>query len=200
MSLVLIFAGCMRSGIARTRATCLGTPALSDADEPREMFRLHWPGSRLARRPGPAAAHLGNRCFQKSRPVGQAEYQQACLAGIQLTYRAGATNPFTLPGRLLVVLHPSRLLHHLDLVLSTKDSKVKSVARRVWSGRTLLLIFGLGRTKAVRPPYAATPCQVPQSQSWCCRQHSSTHLHMPSSHPFLVHWRILPSSCATVSR
>lgn len=37
------------------------------------MFRLHWPGSRLARRPGPAATHFGNRCFQKSRPVGQAE-------------------------------------------------------------------------------------------------------------------------------
>lgn len=34
--------------------------------EPREMFRLHWLGSRLDRRPGPAATHFGNRRFQDS--------------------------------------------------------------------------------------------------------------------------------------
>lgn len=53
--------------------------------EPREMFRLHCPGSRLDRRPGPAATHFGNRRFEDSgRWARQTAYQWACLVKAEL--------------------------------------------------------------------------------------------------------------------
>ena len=95
--LVLIFAGCMRSGIARTGHL----PWAPTLPEPREIFRLHCPGSRLDRRPGPAATHFGNRRSQDSGRWGRQH-----IAGLPSQDTIGVRNwskqPFTVPRSLRI--------------------------------------------------------------------------------------------------
>lgn len=157
----------------------------------------HCPGSRLDRRPGPAATHFGIRRFENS---GRWDRQNISRPA-QPAYHCPTEwkRPIFAPSPTLRRI-PFTQIIILKLALSPKDA-TRSRWLDIESARTLLLTSRPWRTKADRPPgVAPPPCQVPQSQRWCCRQHSSTLIDTLPSHPFWMHWRILPSSCATVSR
>lgn len=169
----------MRSGIARTsHAPYLLRPGHPMLLEPTSS-KLHCPGSRLDRRLGPAATHFGNRRFQTIRPVGADQVtSRHALSG----YNSHGTrsNHLPLPSRL--VLYSSQTDNYLEVALSTKDL-TRSQWLDVCSRPVLLCSPSALADDTDRPPYATTQSQVPQSQSWCCRQHSSTNIHMPPNHP-----------------
>lgn len=185
----------MRSGTARTsHAPYLLRPGHAMLLEPTSS-KLHCPGSRLDRRLGPAATHFGNRRFQTIRPVGADQVtSRHALSG----YNSHGTrsNHLPLPSRL--VSYSSQTDNYLEVALSTKDltrSRWLDVAVGPYSSAHLRPWRTIRTGRPMRPHRVKCPnLKVGAAVS------TAAPIYICLQTTLLVHWRILPSSCATVSR
>lgn len=116
------------------------------------------------------------------RPVGQADRVRAGIPDHDTMHIQNWSKHLLTPARLASYsIHP---YHYLEVTLSTKDS-TRSRWLDVCSRPVLLCSSSALAEDADRPPNAATPCQVPQSQKLVlpsAQQHTYTYCILPG-HP-----------------